>query len=123
MPVWRSLSEVQANIRCTVALTAGRRFSRTYAPLVTASQDPASIRAAAERAARFVLICGLTGTFLGAGLLIGVYGFAAHPQRVALACIVAAVFAAIGVLVQLYVYRIKIRQASQRLPGDDNYQN
>lgn len=90
---------------------------------MTGTPDPASIRAAAERAARFVLICGLTGTILGAGLVIGAYGFAAHPHRVALACIVAAVFAAIGVLVQLYVYRIKIRQASQRWSGNDTYQN
>jgi hypothetical protein len=70
---------------------------------MTASPDPASIRAAAERTARIVLIAGLAPVIPGAGIIIWQVGYAAHPPDVALGWIAAAITAALVVAAQLYL--------------------
>ena len=98
------------------------RSSRTYAPIVTAPQEPTSISRAAERAARIVLIGALAPVIPGVALIIWAVGFAAHPHRLILACIVAAIAAAIAVSYALLVYRLRKKQVSRLLSGDDSYQ-
>ena len=58
------------------------------------------------------MIAGLAPVIPCAGLIIWQLGFAAHPHRVADACIVAAIFAAIVVCGNLLIYRIRMKRAS-----------
>jgi hypothetical protein len=81
---------------------------------VTATKEPTSSRAAAERAARIILIAGLAPVIPGAALVIWILGFAAHPHHVAFACIVAAITATFGVSAQLLIYRLRMKQASKK---------
>jgi hypothetical protein len=84
-----------------------------YRPLVATTREPRSSSAPAVRAARIILISGLAPVIPCIAIIIWQVGFVPRPHHVALACIIAVIFAVFALSSQLLLYRLRMKRATR----------